>query len=82
MDKDIVIDRGLEGSDVGSWIVGNVAMQWDEAEKVLVYKFFLGVPKLLVVLVNNGVLVWVAVVGSSADGGGEEVREKIGSSRI
>jgi len=82
MDKDIVIDRGSEGSDVGGCIVGNVAMQQDEVEKVLVYEFFLGVPKLLVILVNNGVLVWVAVVSGSADGGREEVREKISGSRI
>jgi len=80
VDKDVVVDGGSEGSDVGCWIVSNIAMEWDELEEVLVYKFFLGVPKLLVVLVDDYVLVWVAVGGGGADGGGEKVGEKIGGS--
>jgi len=76
MDEDVVVDRGLEGSDIGHWIVGDVTMEQDEAEEVLVYEFFLGVPKLLVVLVNDCVLVWVAVVGSGIGRGGKELREE------
>ena len=82
MDKDVIIDRGLEWSDIHCWIVGNIAMEQDELEEVLVYEFFLGVPKLLVVLVDDCVLVWVAVVGSGTGRGGKELREKSGSNRV
>jgi len=81
MDQDVVINRGMEWGNVGCWIVGNVAMQWDEAEEVLVYEFFLGVPKLLVILVNDCVLVRVVVVGGGASGDGEEMRKEVGGNR-
>jgi len=77
-----MVDGGLKGSDVGRWIVSDVAMEQDESKKVLVYKFFLGVPKLLVVLVNDCVLARVVVGGGSADGGGEELREKNGGNGV
>jgi len=51
-------------------------------KEVPVYKFFLGVPDLLVVLVDNCVLVWVAVVGGGTSQDGEELREKSGSNRV
>jgi len=82
MDKDIVVDRGLEGSDVGRWIVGDVTIEWDKVEEVLVYEFFLGVPKLLVILVNDCVLVWVAVVGGGTGRGGKELREESSSNSV
>jgi len=64
MDKDVVVDGGLEGSDIEGGVVNNVTVEQDEAEEVFIYKFFLGVPKLLVVLVNDCVLVRVVVGGS------------------
>jgi len=82
MDKDIVVDGGLERSDVGGGVVANVTVEQDETEEVLIYKFFLGVPKLLVVLVNNCVLVWVVVGGGGTDGGGKELREKSSGNRV
>ena len=51
-------------------------------KEVPVYEFFLGVPKLLVVLVNDCVLVWVVVVGSGAGGSGEELRKEGSSNSI
>jgi len=57
-------------------------MQWDEAEEVLVYKFFLGVPKLLVVLVDDCVLVWVLVVSSGTSRGGKELGKKGSSNSV
>ena len=76
-----MVDGGSEGSDITGGVVGNVTVEWDEAEKVLVYEFLLGVPKRLVVLVNDCVLVWVVVSGGSAGGGGKELRKKIGCNR-
>ena len=81
MDKDVVVDGGSERSNIGCWIVGNVAMQRDEVEEILVYKFFLQVPKLLVILVNDGILVWVVVVGSGAGEGGKEVGKEVSGNR-
>ena len=77
-----MIDWGLEWGDVGHWIVSDITMEWDESEEVLVYKFFLGVPKFLVILVNDGVLVWVAVVGGGTNRGGEELGKKSSSNRV
>jgi len=71
-----VVDRGLEWSDVGGGIVDNVTVERDEVEEVLIYKFFLGVPKFLVVLVNDCVLVRVVVSGGGTDGGWRRVEEK------
>ena len=51
-------------------------------KEVLIYKFFLGVPKLLVVLINDCVLVWVAVSGGGADRGGEELGKKGSGNRV
>jgi len=82
MDKDIVVDRGLEGSDVGHRVVGDVAVKGDKVKEVPVYEFFLGVPKFLVVLVNDSVLVWVAVISSGASGGGEELGKESGGNSV
>jgi len=82
MDKDIVVDGGSEGGDIGSRVIDNVTVEWDETEEVLIYKFFLGVPKLLVVLVNDCVLVWVVVSGGGTDGGGEELGEESGGNSV
>ena len=82
MDKDVVVDGGLERSDIGGGVVANITVERDEAEEVLIYEFFLGVPKLLVVLINDCVLVRVVVGGGGTNGGGEELREKGGSNGI
>jgi len=82
MDKDVVVDGGSEGSDIGGRVVDNVTVERDETEEVLIYEFFLGVPKLLVVLVNNCVLVWVVVGGSGTDGGGKELGKESSGNRV
>jgi len=57
-------------------------MERDEAKEIPVYEFFLWVPKLLVVLVNDCVLVRVVVSGGGASGGGEELGKKSGGNSI
>ena len=79
--KDVVIDRGLEGSDIGGGIVDDVTVERDEAEKVLIYEFLLGVPKLLVILVDDCVLVWVVIGGGGTSRGGEELGKEISCNR-
>jgi len=82
MDKDVVVDGSSEGSDVGSGIVDDITVEQNEAEEVLIYEFFLGVPKLLVILVDDCVLVWVVVSGGGTDGGGKELRKEGGGNRV
>ena len=81
VDKDVMVDGGSERSDVGSGVVDDVTMERDKSKEVLVYEFFLGVPKGLVVLVNDCVLVWVVVGSGGAGGGGKELGEEIGCNR-
>ena len=76
-----MVDGGSEWGDVRGGIVSDVTVERDESEEVLVYVFFLGVPKLLVVLVNDCVLVWVVVGGGGAGRGGEELGKEIGCNR-
>jgi len=71
-EEDIVVGEHLEWSDKGGGVVDDISMEWDEAEEVLLYEFFLWVPKLLVILVDNCVLVWVTVSSGGAGGGGKE----------
>ena len=76
-----MVDGGSEWSDVRGGIISDVTVEWDELEEVLVYVFLLQAPKLLVVLVNDSVLVWVVVGGGGASGGGEELGKEIGCNR-
>jgi len=48
------------------------------AEEVLFDEFLLRYPKLLTMIVNNGVLVGVSVNGVGTGGGMEEVGEEVG----
>jgi len=82
MDKDVMVGGSPEWSDVCGGVVSNVTVERDEAEEILVYKFFLRVPKLLVILVNDCVLVWVAVIGVGTGGGGKELRKEIGGNGV
>jgi len=82
MEKDVVVGESSEWGDKGGGVVDNVSMEWDEVEEVLLYEFFLWVPKLLVVLVDNCILVWVAVGSSGAGRGGKELGKEGGSNRV
>ena len=82
VDEDVVVDGGSEWSDIHGGVVNDVTVEWDEAEEILVYEFLLGVPKLLVVLVNDSVLVWVVVGGGGASRGGKELGKEGGGNRV
>jgi len=49
----------------------------DETEEVTFNKFFLGNPKLFSVVIDDCILVWVAVDDVGASGSSEEVGEEV-----
>jgi len=51
-------------------------------EEVLLYEFFLGVPKFLVVLVDDCVLVWVLVSSGGAGRGRKELGKEGGGNGV
>ena len=74
---DVVKDVGVEGSDKGERIGVKVGNAGDVAKEVAVDQFLLWYPKLLTTVVNDCVLVRVAVDGEGAGGGGKEVGEDV-----
>ena len=74
---DVVKDVGAEGSDKGKRMGVKVGNTGDVAKKVPFNELLLGNPKFLAVVVNNGVLMGVAVDGEGTCGGGEEVGEDV-----
>ena len=74
----IVEDVGAEGSDKGNGVIVKVRDAGEVAEEVPFDEFLLGDPKFLAAVVDDGVLMGVAVSGESASGGGEEVGEDFG----
>ena len=75
---DVVEDVGPEWSDEGEGVVVKVDNAGDIAEEVFIDKFFLGDPKFLAAVVDNGVLMRVAVDGEGTGGSGEEVGKDVG----
>ena len=71
-------DVGTEGSDKGKGMSVKVWDAGDVAEEVSVNEFLLGYPEFLAAVVDNGVLMWVAVDSEGAGGGGEEVGKDFG----
>ena len=74
----VVEDVGTEGSDKGKGMGIKVDDAGDVAKEVAVDKLLLGDPKFLTAVVNDCILVRVAVDGEGAGGGGEEVGEDVG----
>ena len=78
IDPNIVEYIGTEQGDEGQGMGVEVRDTGDVPEEVAFDEFLLWNPKLLTTVVNNGVLVRVAVSDESASRGGEEVGEDIG----
>ena len=77
-----MVNACTEGGDIEGWVVLDVVGVGDKSEEVPIDKLFLGEPKLLVTLVDDGVLVRMAVLGKDTGGLGKEVREEGGSDVI
>jgi len=70
---DVCAERGNKRNGVG-FKVGDMG---EKAEEVSFYVLFLWDPMLFSAVVNNGVLVWVAVNSKSTSGGVKEMGEKV-----
>jgi len=81
-DPNVVEDIGMEESDEGDWIGVKVRDAWKESEEVMFDEFFLRDPKFLAAVIDDSVLVGVAVDGEGASRSGEEVGEEVGYKRL
>jgi len=70
----VCAERGNKGNRV-SFKIGNA---WEKAKEVSFYVLFLWNPILFSTVVDNSVLVWVAINSKSTSRGVEEMREKVG----
>ena len=75
---DVVEDIGPEWSDEVERMGVEVGDAGDVAKEITVNEFFLGDPKFLTAVVDNGVLMRVAVNSEGTGGSGEEVGEDVG----
>ena len=73
----IMEDVGAEQGDERKGMGIKVGDAGDVVEEVPFDKFFLGDPKLLTAVINDGILVRVAIGDEGTDGGGEEVGEEV-----
>jgi len=72
-DPNVVENVGPERGDEGDRVVVEIVDTRKKAKEVTCYEFFLWYPEFLAAVVNNGVLVRVAVDGVSAGGGVEKI---------
>ena len=77
LNPDVVKNVGPERGDKRDRVVMKIINARKEAKEVMFYKFFLWDPKFLTAVVDNGVLMGVAVDGVGASGGSKEVREEV-----
>ena len=77
VDPDVVKDVGTEWSNEGKGMGVEVRDAGDVTEEVPIDELLLGDPKFLTAVVDNGVLMWVAVNGEGAGGGGDEIGEDV-----
>jgi len=77
MDPDVMKHVGMEWGNKGDWISLKIRDTGEKMEEVTFNKFLLRNPKLFSVVVDNCVLVWVAVDDISTSRGMEEVWEEV-----
>ena len=74
---DVMVDVHAERGNKGNGVSVKIQDAWEKVEEVSLYVLFLWDPMFFSAVVNNGVLVWVAVDGKSAGRGIEEVGEEV-----
>jgi len=77
IDPDVMEDVSTEWGNKRDWVSLKVGDTGDETEGIMFNEFFLGNPKLLSAVINNGILVGVSVDGKCTGRSGEEVRIKV-----
>ena len=75
---DVMEDVGTEWDDKGKGMGVEVEDVGDVVKEVAVDELLLGDPKFLTAVIDDGVLVWVAVRGKGTGRSGEEVGEDVG----
>jgi len=78
IDPDVVKDVGTEWGNKRDGVSLKVRDMGDEAEEVMLNELFLWDPELFSTIVDDCVLVWVAINNEGASGGVEEVGEEVG----
>jgi len=78
LDPNIVKNIGLERGDKRDGVVVKIVDARKETKEVTCYEFFLWDPEFLTMVVDNGVLMGMAVDGVGASRGSKEVREEVG----
>jgi len=77
LDPNIVKNVSPKRGDKRNGVVMEIIDMRKEAKEVMCYEFFLQDPEFLTTVVDNGVLMGVAVDSVGASGGGEKVRKKV-----
>jgi len=78
LDPNVVINVGPERGDKRDGVVVKIVDARKEAKEITCYEFFLWDPEFLTMVVDNGVLMGMAVNGVGASGGVEEVGKEVG----
>ena len=78
IDPDVMEDVGAEWGDEMEGVGVEVEDAGNVAKEVSFDKLLLGNPKFFSAVVDDGVLVWVAVDGEGAGGGGKKVGKDLG----
>jgi len=77
LDPNVVENIGPERGDKRDGVVVKIVDAREEMKEVMCYEFLLWDPEFLTAVVDNGVLMGMAVDGVGASRGSEEVREEI-----
>jgi len=78
LDPNVVENVGPERGDKRDGVIVKIVDAGKEAKEITCYKFLLGDPEFLTTVVDNGILMGMAVNGEGAGGGMKEIGEKVG----
>ena len=82
IDPDIMKDVSTEWGNERDQVSLKVGDAGDKMKEISFNKLFLGDPEFLSLVVDDGVLMWVAIDDEGASRSGEEVREEINYKRL
>ena len=77
LDPNVVENIGPERGDKRDWVVVKVVDARKETKEVTCYKLLLWDPEFLTMIVDDGVLMGMAVNGVGTSRGSKEVREEV-----
>jgi len=77
IDPDVMEDVSVEWGNKRDWVSLKVRDTGDEMEEITLDKFFLRDPELFSAIVNDYILVRVAIDNEGTGGGSEEIGEEV-----